>query len=195
MKHARFVWLFVSCLLTISALPTFTVAQNAKADPLDWYFWRGPEGNSISRATGLPDTINPGGKENSDDGSNLLWKRPDLGARSTPIVLRGKVYYLARHSPATPKECEKIVCLDAATGKTIWESIHNVWSSDVPDTRVGWSNVCGDPETGNVYALGANGLFKCLDGEKGTTIWQIPMHEQFGLLSNLRRPHEQPGDL
>ena len=33
--------------------------------------------------------------------------------------------------------CE-VRCLDAATGKTVWESVHNMWSSDVPDTRVGW---------------------------------------------------------
>ncbi len=151
----------------------------AEIDPLDWPYWRGPEGNSISRETGLPDTINPSGGE----GSNLLWKRLDLGARSTPIVLRGKLYYIARHNPSTPTECEKTVCLDAATGETIWESIHNVWSSDVPDTRVGWSSVVGDPTTGNIFALGANGIFQCLDGATGKTLWQRALHEEFGLLS------------
>ena len=178
MKRAGFLWTFVGLFLANAA--SFLSAQDkAQVDPLDWYYWRGPEWNSISRETGLPDTINPGG----GDGSNLLWKRDDLGGRSTPIVLRGKIYYITRHNPATPKECEKIVCLDAATGETKWESIHNVWSSDVPDTRVGWSNVVGDPETGYVYALGANGLFKCLDGESGKIIWSIPLHEQFGVLT------------
>ncbi|QDU25089.1 outer membrane biogenesis protein BamB [Anatilimnocola aggregata] len=179
MKRAGFVWMFAGWLLASLGLVSAVAAQGAKVDPLDWPYWRGPEGNSISRETGLPDTINPGGGE----GSNLAWKRDDLGARSTPIVLRGKIYYLARHNPATPKECEKVVCLNAETGATIWESIHNVWSSDVPDTRVGWSSVVGDPATGNVFSMGANGLFQCLDGETGKTIWQIPLHEQFGVLT------------
>src|SRR5262245_63637048 len=130
--------------------------DKAAVDPLDWPYWRGPEYNSISRETGLPDTINPDGGE----GSNLAWKRADLGGRSTPIVLRGKLYTILRADPATPTEGERVVCLDAATGKDIWQSRHNVWSSDVPDTRVGWSSVTADPETGYVYALGAAGLFE-----------------------------------
>jgi outer membrane protein assembly factor BamB len=156
-----------------------TSAQESKTDPLDWPYWRGPEYNSISRETGLPDTINPaGGAE-----SNLIWKREDLGGRSTPIVLRGKLYTILRADPATPTEGERVVCIDAATGKNIWESRHNVWSSDVPDTRVGWSSVVGDPKTGNVYALGACGLFECYDGESGKVLWSIPLHEQMGLVS------------
>jgi outer membrane protein assembly factor BamB len=167
---------------TIVAVAAPAFAQK-KADPLDWPYWRGPEYNSISRETGLPDTINPDGKPGSDDGSNLLWKKTELGGRSTPIVLNGKLYTILRADPATPKEGEKVVCVDAATGETVWEARHNVWSSDVPDTRVGWSSVVGDPETGRVYALGAAGLFQCLEGDTGKVVWSIPLHEQFGLLS------------
>src|SRR5262245_48616435 len=77
-------------------------AAQSKADPLDWPYWRGPEYNNISRETGLPDTINPDG----GDGSNLVWKRADLGGRSTPIVLRGKLYTILRADAATPTEGE-----------------------------------------------------------------------------------------
>ncbi|MDX1944071.1 MAG: PQQ-binding-like beta-propeller repeat protein [Pirellulaceae bacterium] len=157
----------------------FTYAAAAEVDPLDWPYWRGLEGNSISRETGLPDTINPDGGE----GSNLLWKRADLGGRSTPIVMRGKLYSIMRADPATPTEGERVVCVDAATGETIWESRHNVWSSEVPDTRVGWSSVVGDPATGRVYALGACGLFECFEGDTGKKVWSLPLHEQLGLLS------------
>lgn len=166
-------WLFVGFALLVQT--TF----GADTDPLDWPYWRGPEGNSISRETGLPDKFDIDGGE----GSNLAWKRADLGARSTPIVLRGKIYFLARHNPATAIEGEKTVCLDAATGKTVWESVHNIWSSDVPDTRVGWSSVVGDPATGYIYGLGGGGLFQCHDGETGKVIWSIPMHERFGVLT------------
>lgn len=164
---------------TILVAPPASAQEKAAADPLDWSYWRGPEYNSISRETGLPDTINPEGGA----GSNLAWKRTDLGGRSTPIILRGKLYTIMRADSATPTEGERVVCVDAATGKIIWESRHNVWSSDVPDTRVGWSSVVGDPETGNIYALGACGLFECYEGDTGKTLWSIPLHEQLGLLS------------
>src|SRR5689334_9213418 len=94
------------------------LAADSKADPLDWPYWRGPENNSISRETGLPDTINPEG----GNGSNLAWTRKDLGGRSTPIVMRGKLYTILRANAATPTEGERVVCIDAATGKDIWQS-------------------------------------------------------------------------
>ena len=75
------------------------------------------------------------------------------------------------------------MCLNAETGDLLWENKFNVWLSDVPDTRVGWSSVVGDPETGNVYALGVCGFFQCLNGETGKTIWSVPLHERFGFLS------------
>ncbi|MCH5374316.1 MAG: PQQ-binding-like beta-propeller repeat protein, partial [Planctomycetes bacterium] len=64
-----------------------------------------------------------------------------------------------------------------------WENRYNVWMSDVPAERVGWSSVVGDPETGYVYALGACDLFLCINGETGETVWSKPLHEQFGMLS------------
>ena len=115
--------------------------------------------------------------------TNVSWKRDDLGGRSTPIVMHGKLYTLVRAEPETPQEGEKVVCLDAKTGETIWENRFNVWLSDVPDTRVGWSSVVGDPETGRVYALGVCGFFQCLDGDTGKRIWSVPLHEKYGLLS------------
>jgi len=115
--------------------------QAAEADPLDWSFWRGPEYNGISRGTGLADDWDP------VKGTNVAWKRDDLGSRSTPIVMRGKLYTITRAEPATPREGEKVVCVDAATGETIWENRFNVYLSDVPDTRVGWSSCVGDPQT------------------------------------------------
>lgn len=183
MKRPWLAGLPALCIATLVWTSFAAPTLAAEADPLDWPYWRGPEGNSISRETGLPDTIDPKGKPGSGDGSNLLWKRDDLGGRSTPIVLRGKLYTILRADPGTSKEGERVVCVDAATGKTIWESRHNIWSSAVPDTRVGWSSVVGDPETGRVYALGSCGLFQCFEGDTGKIVWSLPLHEDLGVLS------------
>jgi len=149
------------------------------AAPGDWPHWRGPEMNGISREKGLIDRWNPKGGE----GSNVLWVKKELGSRSTPIVMNGKLYTIVRDQPRTKKEREKVVCLDAGTGKFIWENTFNVYQSDVPNSRVGWSSVVGDPKTGKVYALGVCGYFQCLDGETGKTLWSHSLSEEYGLLT------------
>ena len=145
----------------------------------DWPYWRGPTFDGTAQATGLPDDWDPAGGE----GSNVLWARDDIGGPCTPIAMNGRLYMIQRSMRSTAREGEKVVCMDAATGKTLWENQYNVWLSDVPAERIGWSSVVGDPETGNVYALGACDIFQCLNGETGETLWSIPLHEQFGMLS------------
>lgn len=178
----RYAALLCSLLALGFVCPPSQAQEKPKHDPLDWTYWRGPEQNGISRETGLPDDWNPDGGE----GSNVVWKRDDIGGRSTPIVMQGKLYTIVGERNPKDRDLflqEKVVCVDANTGKTIWEVKNNVWNSDVPDVRVGWSSVAGDTDTGNVYAQGANGLFQCLDGETGKVLWKIPMHERFGLLT------------
>ncbi len=162
-----------------SATVVLLLLISSAAFAADWPYWRGPEYNGISRETGLIDDWDPAGGE----GSNVLWQSKELGGISTPIVLGGKLYTIVRSEPRTPREGEKVVCVDAATGRLIWEHRFNVYLSDVPDTRVGWSSCVADVETGRIYALGVCGLFHCLDGETGEVIWSVPLHEKFGLLS------------
>lgn len=173
MKIASMLRSSVVLLLTVSC------SWAAQGDPLDWTYARGPHFNGASYETGLIDNWNPKG----GPGSNVAWMRSDLQCRCTPIVMDGRVYLIMRSYPGTPKEGERVVCLDAKSGETIWENKFNVYLSDVPDTRVGWSAVVGDPETGNVYAQGVCGHFQCIDGATGKTKWVVPLHERFGLLS------------
>ena len=148
-------------------------------DPLDWPGWRGPEQNGISRETGLIDRWDPDG---GADG-NVLWKNTELAGISSPIVLGGKLYTIVRDQPDTKREMEKVVCVDAATGKKLWENKFYVYLSDVPAERVGWSSCVADPTTGRIYALGVCGYFQCIDGDSGRTIWSRSLSEEFGLLS------------
>lgn len=167
---------FSGLILALSAgTAAFAADAPAKPDPLDWPYWRGPEMNGISREKGLVSSWSP-------EGENLLWKKPEYGTRSTPITLRGKLYFLCRHKPETTQEGEKVVCLDAATGDLIWENAFNVFLTDAPAERVGWSNVVGDPETGNVFALGLCDYFQALDGQTGKTLWSHSMSEEYGMI-------------
>jgi outer membrane protein assembly factor BamB len=158
---------------TVHAAPV----ANPQKDPMDWPNWRGPEQDRISRETGLIEKWNPDTKE------NVLWKRPEAAGISSPIVMNGKVYTQVRYKPDSKEEQEEVICLDADTGKILWENRWNVYLSDVPAERIGWSSVVGDPKTGRVYSLGVNGNFSCIDGETGKTVWSRSLGEQFGMIS------------
>ncbi|HZZ72553.1 MAG TPA: PQQ-binding-like beta-propeller repeat protein [Pirellulales bacterium] len=146
---------------------------------MDWSNWRGPEQNRVSREKHLVDKFDP----YAATPVNLLWKSAEAGSISTPIVMNGKLYTLARYKPDTKVEQEQVICLDAKTGKTLWQTPFNVYLSDVPAERVGWSSCVGDPTTGRIYAQGVCGYFVCLDGETGKTLWSHSLHEEFGVLS------------
>ena len=170
----RFLTFALSAALLLTAADV-----RAQVDPLDWPQWRGPEQNGISREKNLVDKWSP--DEPGQD--NLIWKNEELGTISTPIIMNGKLYVLTPVEHGTPLAAERVVCVDAATGKMLWENRFNVFLSDVPAERVAWSNVAGDPETGNVYAMGVAGLFQCIDGETGKTLWSRSLSEEFGYLS------------
>jgi outer membrane protein assembly factor BamB len=156
-------------------------AEGAKPraiDPMDWPHWRGPQQNSTSTEKNLPEKWNPKG----GDGSNLLWNKEYLATRSTPIVMNGNLYVIVRHNPGTETEAEKVLCVDAVTAEHKWEHIANVYLTDVPDTRVGWSNLVGDPTTGRIYMQGVGGYFCCLEGDTGKLVWDHNLLEEFGTI-------------
>lgn len=173
------------CILSLTLSTVFVVfspfpsAVSVAADSMDWPSWRGPEQNGISRETGIVESLD---LRPSPD-SNLQWKSEEAAGISTPIVMNGRLYTIVRDQPGTPNDREKILCLDAATGEKLWENHYNVFLSDVPAERIGWSNCAGDPETGNVYALGACSLLLCVDGQTGETVWSRSLSEEFGMLS------------
>ncbi|MCP4191154.1 MAG: PQQ-binding-like beta-propeller repeat protein [Planctomycetaceae bacterium] len=137
----------------------------------DWTNWRGPEKNGVSRETGLPSDI--------DD---VLWMKKDVSCRSTPIVMNDKVYVVSRIGEGADEQ-ERVVCMDAKTGEPIWEHRFGIFFTPIVSIRLGWTVPVGDPETGNVYAHGTQGLLFCFDGETGKVRWQKSMTEEFGRIT------------
>jgi outer membrane protein assembly factor BamB len=140
----------------------------------DWTHWRGPTQNGVSNDKNLPDDWNPKGK-------NVIWSAP-VGSRSAPVVSRGKVYLIGSVNPDQVTEQERVTCLDAETGKTVWEHRFNVFLTDIVTNRVGWAVPCADPETGNVYTHGTQGLLTCFS-EDGKIVWQHSLTEEYGRVS------------
>lgn len=158
----------------LSILP-LTAAEPSNTS-VDWPHWRGPSMDGVSYETNLPETWSP-------KGENLIWRKEEYATRATPVVMNGRMYVVCRSFPETKQEGEKTVCLNAETGDLIWESIHNVYLSDAPAERVGWSSVVCDPETDRVFVLGLGCVFECLDGKTGKILWSHSMSEEYGMLS------------
>lgn len=165
-------------MVLVGSVMLFFTASLANAG--DWAHWRGPEHNGISRETNLVDDW-------SLDGKNVLWKS-DIGGRSAPIVLDGRVYLNCRthHDVTDPKTKidaqEQVVCWDAKTGKVLWKDVFNVFQTDIPSPRVGWASMAGDPETGNVFVHTVSGLFRCYSPE-GKVLWETSLAEDYGKIS------------
>lgn len=152
------------CLALLCAATVTAVAPAA-----DWYRWRGPTDNGVSPERNLPAK------------NDALWKA-DYGCRSTPIVMNGKVYINNSVGEGQNVQ-ERVMCLDADTGKKVWEHHFGVWLTDIVVARVGWTNLVGDPETGNVISHGTQGLLTAFDGKSGKVLWERSLGEEFGRVS------------
>jgi outer membrane protein assembly factor BamB len=135
----------------------------------DWPELRGPNRDGISKEKNLPEKW-------ALNGENFLWRVP-LGGRSTPIVM-GNHLYVQNPSGRGDALQERVVCLDPDTGKMIWEYKFNIFQSDVPPHRVGWSSPAADPETGNVYALSVGAQVFALSKD-GKLLWQRSIGEEW----------------
>ncbi|HEV2764070.1 MAG TPA: PQQ-binding-like beta-propeller repeat protein [Pyrinomonadaceae bacterium] len=146
----------------------------AVARAADWAEWRGPRRDGVSDEKGLPVKWSPAGE-------NLAWKAP-YGGRSAPVVMNNRVFLL---NPVGKGETlqERLLSLDADTGRVIWERRINVYLSDVPPHRVAWASPVGDPETQSVYAFGGGGLLVAVSAQDGKLLWERSLGEDFGLLT------------
>jgi outer membrane protein assembly factor BamB len=161
----------------------FTFAFCLPAQAGDWIHWRGPEQTGFARDAGLPDIWEP--YEAGRD--NLIWKAP-VGYRSTPVIMGGKMYVIcaAGDVPRVQTQAEKlvtgerIVCMDANTGKISWERRFPVFLTDIVTSRLGWAPMTADPETKKIYAHTTAGFLVCLDGETGKTVWEHQLTEEYG---------------
>ncbi|HEY2784960.1 MAG TPA: PQQ-binding-like beta-propeller repeat protein [Fimbriiglobus sp.] len=157
------------------SLLVLTASRRATAD--DWIHWRGPEQTGVARGQHLPDKF-----DIKDVGKNgLVWKEP-YGGRNTPLVLKGRIYIIGGYDAGLPTEGERVVCLDEATGKTLWEQKFNVFLTDVVSSRLGWTTLTADPEHERIYAQSSAGTLFCFDRD-GKIVWKHELTEEYGRVS------------
>ncbi len=153
--------------------------KTAEAKLASWSDWRGPAQNGWSPEHGLPDAFV---LKKGDPNYNLLWSAPGYGGLTTPIIQNGRVYIID-HTGEGQGVQERVACFDEKDGHLIGEQKFNVFLTDIVQLRVGWTDLAGDPETGNVYAHATSGMFYCFDQDLKKVLWSHSLTEEYGRVS------------
>lgn len=138
-----------------------------------WLYWRGPLQHGVSKETQLPSNLKV-------DGEHHLWTA-DISGQSSPVIADGRLYVMG-YDGEGPDLRELVACFDVNTGKRLWDHRFNDFMSDIIYTRYSTSNPTVDPETGNVYIQGSQGIIAGFTRD-GKLLWQHSMMEKYGRMT------------
>src|SRR6266851_3186375 len=136
-----------------------------------WLSWRGPQQSGASLEKNLPDRIAV---------KEALWVA-DFPGQSTPVIANGKLYIMG-YLGTGPDMQEGITCFDAESGKQLWQHLYNDFLSDTIYQRYATSSATVDPETGDVFMQGTQGILAAFSAD-GKPLWHHSLMEEFGRLT------------
>jgi len=142
----------------------------------DWYQWRGPDLNGISKEANW----NP---EFPASGPKILWEKAIGTGFSSITVSNGRVY-TAGNTGLKGKKNKKdnkdtIYCFDAETGKEIWT--YTFPASLNPLRYEGGPNATPTVDGERLYCFAREGDIFCFNAADGEIIWQKNMIKDFHL--------------
>jgi outer membrane protein assembly factor BamB len=136
----------------------------------DWYRWRGPKMDGISRESGWS-------AEWPAEKPNIAW-RQSVGTGFSSIVVDGEYAFTIGHQDGR----DVVVCLSVADGREVWRYGYEA-SLDDRDFEGGPTStptIDGD----RLYALGRGGDLFCLACATGELVW----HRQIADAAEVRLP-------
>lgn len=156
----------------LAAAALSLVLTNGVAEPVrGWLAWRGPQQKGFSAEKNLPEKVDP---------KNPLWIADFPGA-STPVIANGKLYIVGYLGEGADLQ-EGVACFDAETGKRLWQKLYNDFISDIIYLRYATATPVIDPETGNVFMQGTQGILAGFTPD-GKELWKHSLMEEFGRLT------------
>jgi outer membrane protein assembly factor BamB len=155
-----------------AALTIWCLALSAlRAD--DWPQWLGPKRDGVWHETGILTRF-------PKEGPKILWRTPIAGGYAGPAAAEGRVYVTDWILPDGAKGAgnpfgkerltgkERILCLDAATGKILWKHEYPcIYVVSYPAGPRATPVIQG----GKVYTLGTMGDLLCLEAATGKVLW------------------------
>ena len=139
----------------------------------DWPQWLGTKRDGVWREAGVRKDLPKGG-------AKVLWRAAVSWGYAGPAVADGKVYvpdfvmpedeFDGKSQGGRPREGkERILCLDAKTGKAIWSHEYDVtYAVSYP----GGPRVTPTIKDGSLYFQGTMGHLRCLDANTGKLKWK-----------------------
>lgn len=137
----------------------------------DWPGFLGPDGDSQSKETGIITA-------RDENGPPLVWHRKLDQSYGIGSVANGRFYQFDGNGRRG-----RLLCLDAETGKLIWEFEYPTEYEDL----LGYNNgpraspVISD---GMLYTLGAEGMLHGLRESDGSVVWKVDTTKEFGVVQN-----------
>jgi outer membrane protein assembly factor BamB len=150
------------------------VLPGGLASAEDWPRWRGPRGDGSWQAPRLPEKW-------PEAGLKRIWKQPIGGGYAGIAVADGRLFTLDRKKADPPPKDktapdgeERVLCLNAADGKSLWSHTYATRYGGLG----GYSNgprAMPTVHDGKVYTLGAVGHLFCFEAENGKIVWSKDM--------------------
>lgn len=178
-------------LKLLFAFSAFVTYSSLHAD--DWPRWMGPTADGVYRESGVVEKL-------PDGGLQVAWRTPVAGGYAGPAVVGDRVYLFdyvktsgeAFNNPGQRADLmgsERLLCLDAKTGKVIWKYEYECpYSISYPagprcTPTVDFAKL-GDSkkktaDQGRVYLLGSEGDLACLNATNGEVLWKRSFKNDF----------------
>jgi outer membrane protein assembly factor BamB len=125
----------------------------------DWPQWRGPDRNAKAAGFKAPETWPKALKQQ--------WKVTVGDGVSTPALVGDRLYVFAMQD-----RNEVIRCLEAATGKELWQDKYEAQPATGPASGFGGPRASPTVAEGKVVTLGVRGVVSCLDAATGKKLWR-----------------------
>ncbi|OGV66152.1 MAG: hypothetical protein A3K19_19610 [Lentisphaerae bacterium RIFOXYB12_FULL_65_16] len=143
----------------------------ATASGNDWPQWMGgPQNDGAWREEGILATF-------PASGPVVKWRTPIGPGYSGPSVANGSVFVMDMQNAKPDGASERVLCLDADSGKVRWQ-----YSYPCKYSGVGYDSgprVTPAVADGRVYTLGTMGDLICLDAADGKLLWQKNLPREY----------------
>ncbi len=165
--------IFKSLLLAIVVMVSLQVVVAAE----DWTQWRGNNRDGVWTEKGIV-------KSFTADSLKVIWRQPIKSGYTGPTISQGRVFVMDR--AVNPKQTERVICFDSATGKQLW-----VHEYDAVYRNVGYQagpRASVTINDGLAYSLGSMGHVHCLDTITGNVVWSRDCNQEYGIVTKKRMP-------
>ena len=135
----------------------------------DWPRWRGEHADGRWNPAGIPEDF-------ATKEPIRLWKK-EIGAGFGGVTVSGGLVYVMDRQKE-PREVERVLCFDAATGNERWS---HEWEVSYGAMEYGTGpRASVNIHEGRAYALGATGVAVCFDASSGEIVWEVDTVAAFG---------------